>query len=136
RQQYNSLFHRSLLSGGLLSSGNREWGETRGNERAGRPAPLAHRVEGARLKQSLPLWHVFLMAVDAPFWQKPGLASVPLLPEPPPPLTQRLGCPRRAHGASACCCTSASTWIMKASNSSSEWKRATWPETRCSTRPS
>lgn len=42
----------------------------------------------------------------------------------------------RAYGESDCACTSVNTRIMNASNSSSEWNRATWPDTRCSTRPS
>jgi hypothetical protein len=43
---------------------------------------------------------------------------------------------RDTHHAQGCSCTSVSTRRMNASNSSDEWKRATWPETRCSTRPS
>ena len=38
---------------------------------------------------------------------------------PCPPLIQRHGCPGRAHGVSAWCCTSLSPRIMKTSNSSS-----------------
>jgi hypothetical protein len=47
-----------------------------------------------------------------------------------------LGCTERAHGEPDCVCTSVNTRIMNASNSSSEWKRATWYDARCSTRPS
>src|SRR5882672_4292818 len=43
---------------------------------------------------------------------------------------------RRAYCEPDSCCTSVNTRARNASNSSAEWKRATWPETRCSTRPS
>jgi hypothetical protein len=47
-----------------------------------------------------------------------------------------LGCTKRAYGEPDGVGTSANTRRMNASNSSSEWKRVTWPVTTCSTRPS
>src|SRR5262249_33526059 len=41
----------------------------------------------------------------------------------------------RPHCAPGCASTSVSTRVINSSNSSRDWNRATWCETRCSTRP-